>query len=155
LYTGKPAQFHLEKTVLCVVCEGRGCRFGAVATWCTSCSGTGVTYTIRQLGIGLVQQLQQTCPQCNGTGEVVQVQDRCMSCGGRKIIDEKKILQVYIEKGMKHGQKIVFHGEADQNVDLIPGDVLIVLQQKEHSIFRREGDDLHIEKKKKLHFSKP
>lgn len=43
---------------------------------------------------------------------------------------------------MKDGQKIVFHGEGDQEPDLEPGDVIIVLDQKEHAVFQRRGHDL-------------
>lgn len=43
---------------------------------------------------------------------------------------------------MKDGQKIVFHGEGDQEPDLEPGDVIIVLDQKDHSVFQRRGHDL-------------
>lgn len=43
---------------------------------------------------------------------------------------------------MKDGQKITFHEEGDQVPGLEPGDIIIVLDQKEHPIFRRSGDDL-------------
>ena len=43
---------------------------------------------------------------------------------------------------MKDGQKITFHEEGDQVPGLEPGDIIIVLDQKEHPVFRRSGDDL-------------
>lgn len=43
---------------------------------------------------------------------------------------------------MKDGQKITFHGEGDQEPGLEPGDVIIVLDQREHPVFQRQGDDL-------------
>lgn len=43
---------------------------------------------------------------------------------------------------MKDGQKILFHGEGDQEPELEPGDVIIVLDQKDHSVFQRRGHDL-------------
>lgn len=43
---------------------------------------------------------------------------------------------------MKDGQKITFRGEGDQEPGLEPGDVIIVLDQKEHAVFQRQGDDL-------------
>lgn len=39
--------------------------------------------------------------------------------------------------GMKDGQKITFHGEGDQEPGLEPGDIIIVLDQKDHSVFTR------------------
>lgn len=43
---------------------------------------------------------------------------------------------------MKSGQKIKFSGEADEIPGTIPGDVVIVVQEKEHDIFKRKGADL-------------
>jgi DnaJ family protein A protein 2 len=51
---------------------------------------------------------------------------------------------VAIEKGMKHGQKIRFSGEADEIPGTLPGDVVIVVQEKEHEKFKRKGADLVI-----------
>ena len=41
-------------------------------------------------------------------------QDRCRQCMGKKVVRERKILEVHITKGMKDGQKITFSGEGDQ-----------------------------------------
>lgn len=51
-----------------------------------------------------------------------------------------------VEKGMKNGQKVTFHGEGDHDPDADPGDVIFVLTQKEHDKFHRKGDDLLMEK---------
>lgn len=47
---------------------------------------------------------------------------------------------------MKDGQKITFHEEGDQVPGLEPGDIIIVLDQKEHPVFRRSGDDLIVKR---------
>lgn len=43
---------------------------------------------------------------------------------------------------MKDGQKITFNGEGDQEPGLEPGDVMIVLDQKEHPVFQRQDNNL-------------
>ena len=35
---------------------------------CRTCHGRGIKVTIRQLGPGMVQQMQSTCPDCRGEG---------------------------------------------------------------------------------------
>jgi len=147
LYLGKEAKFPLDKTVLCPTCKGKGSSKPNSVTKCQNCDGSGITVSMRPLGFGMMQQLQERCRQCGGEGEVIKAKDRCKRCQGNKVADEKKVLDVYIDKGMHHNQKLVFKEEGDQQPDVIPGDVILVLQQKEHALFKREGDDLIIEKK--------
>ena len=49
---------------------------------------------------------------------------------------ERKVLEVHIDKGMTDGQKIVFSGEGDQEPDIPPGDIIIVLDEQEHEVFK-------------------
>ena len=43
---------------------------------------------------------------------------------------------------MEDGQKITFGGEGDQEPGMEPGDIIIVLDEKEHAVFKRSGIDL-------------
>ena len=90
----------------------------------------------------MIQRFQTECDVCHGTGDIIDAKDRCKSCNGKKVDNERKILEVRIEPGMKDGQKIVFKGEADQAPDVIPGDVVFVISEKPHKHFQRAGDDL-------------
>ena len=54
----------------------------------------------------------------------------------------RKIQEVSIEKGMYDGQRITFSGEGDQKPGLEPGDIVVVLDEKEHPVFRRKGIDI-------------
>lgn len=71
---------------------------------------------------------------CVFVGEVISEKDRCKKCEGKKVVKEVKILEVHVDKGMKHGQKITFGGEADQAPGVEPGDIILVLQEKEHEV---------------------
>jgi DnaJ family protein A protein 2 len=51
---------------------------------------------------------------------------------------------------MQDGQKIVFNGEGDQAPNIIPGDIVIVLEEKPHHFFKRKGEDLFCEIKIEL-----
>ncbi|SCU84619.1 LAMI_0C08218g1_1 [Lachancea mirantina] len=141
LYKGRTAKLALNKQILCKSCEGRGGKEGAVKK-CSSCNGVGVKFVTRQMG-PMIQRFQTECDVCNGTGDIIDPKDRCKACNGKKIANERKILEVHIEPGMKDGQKIVFEGEADQAPNVIPGDVVFVVTQKPHKIFERKGDNLY------------
>lgn len=141
LYNGASRKLAVQKNVICERCQGRGSRKAAVET-CPACRGSGVQVRLQQLGPGLVQQLSTICSGCQGRGQRINPRDRCKACGGRQITRHKNILEVHIDKGMRDGQKIVFHGEGDQEPGLEPGDIIIVLDQREHPVFTREGQDL-------------
>eukprot|EP00002_Diphylleia_rotans_P040418 TRINITY_DN9570_c0_g1_i4.p1 TRINITY_DN9570_c0_g1~~TRINITY_DN9570_c0_g1_i4.p1 ORF type:complete len:276 (-),score=63.43 TRINITY_DN9570_c0_g1_i4:271-1098(-) len=133
----------MNRNIICPGCKGLGGKEGSVAK-CNSCDGRGVKVVVRQFG-PMVQQVQMACPDCKGQGEMIKEKDKCKKCTGQKVVEEKKILEVAVDRGATHGQKIVFTGEADQAPGIVPGDVVVVIQQKDHSKFKRVGNDLFIE----------
>ncbi|KAF8246002.1 DnaJ-domain-containing protein [Wilcoxina mikolae CBS 423.85] len=141
LYKGKISKLALQKSVLCPKCDGRGGKEGAVKK-CSGCNGAGMKTMMRQMG-PMIQRFQTVCPDCNGEGENIRDKDRCKQCHGKKTITERKVLHVPVDKGMQDGQKITFSGEGDQGPDIIPGDVVFVIEQKPHPRFERKGDDLY------------
>ncbi|XP_053128903.1 dnaJ homolog subfamily A member 4 isoform X1 [Hemicordylus capensis] len=149
LYNGATRKLALQKNVICGQCKGYGGKKGAVEK-CPTCKGRGMQVLVQQIGPGMVQQIQTVCPDCKGQGERINPKDRCSTCSGNKVVREKKIIEIHIDKGMKDGQKIVFHGEGDQEPDLEPGDVIIVLDQKDHPVFQRRGQDLVLKMKIQL-----
>uniref|UniRef100_UPI00358E60E1 dnaJ homolog subfamily A member 1-like n=1 Tax=Myxine glutinosa TaxID=7769 RepID=UPI00358E60E1 len=140
LYNGATRKLALQKNVICAKCEGRGGKEGAVEQ-CSNCRGTGMQVRIQQLAPGMVQQIQSMCHECHGQGARINSKDRCKHCVGRKVVREKKILEVAIDKGMKDGQKISYYGEGDQEPGFEPGDVIICLDQKDHPVFHRREND--------------
>ena len=140
LYRGKTTKLALTRNIICGKCGGKGGKDGAVKS-CGTCSGRGIRVTLRQMG-PMIQQIQQPCDECSGTGEVINLKDRCKTCNGRKTVSEKKMLEVHIDKGMKGGQTITFRGESDQAPGVTPGDVVIMIEEKPHERFQRKENDL-------------
>lgn len=140
LYNGAVRKLALQKHVICSKCEGQGGK--KPPEKCPSCRGTGMQVRIQQLGPGMVSQVQSMCGECQGQGERIHPKDRCKNCEGKKVVKDRKILEVHVDKGMEDGQKVVFSGEGDQEPGLEPGDIIIVLDEKEHPVFRRVNNDL-------------
>ncbi|KAK2722857.1 hypothetical protein QYM36_003153 [Artemia franciscana] len=149
LYNGKTSKLQINKSVICSSCSGTGGVSGSTKR-CTGCNGQGSKVTYRQFAPGMVQQMQSTCSDCQGEGKVIPEKDKCKVCKGRKTISESKLLEVHVDKGMRHGQKIVFKGEGDQTPGYVTGDVVMVIQEQEHELFKRVGDDLFVKKKLSL-----
>lgn len=145
LYRGTSKKLRLTKSVICSGCAGKGGKGDAVQK-CKSCKGAGVKIIIRQLGPGMIQQMQTYCNECNGEGNVISDKDKCTECKGARTVKEKKTLEVHVDRGMKHGERITFKGEADEAPDTVPGDVVVVLQAKEHGVFNREGQHLFVKR---------
>ncbi|PHT46962.1 Chaperone protein dnaJ 2 [Capsicum baccatum] len=99
--------------------------------------GSGMKVSIRLLGPSMIQQRQHPC---NGTGETISDKNRCPQCKGERVVQEKKVLEVHVEKCMQNGQKVTFTGEADEAPETITGDMVFVLQQKEHPKLKRKED---------------
>lgn len=144
VYNGTTKKLSLSRNVLCKKCKGKGSKSGSSGR-CYGCQGSGMKVTRRQIGPGMIQQMQHVCPECRGSGEVINERDRCQQCKGNKVTQEKKVLEVHVEKGMQHGQKITFEGEADEAPDTITGDIVFIVQLKEHPKFKRKYDDLYVE----------
>jgi len=141
LYNGKTTRLAINRNKLCGDCNGRGGKVGCERE-CSDCNGRGVRVQLRQIGPGMVQQMQSACPACKQTGKIINEADKCKACKGSKTVKDRKVLEVVIEKGMKNGQKIKFSGEADELPGTIAGDVVFVVQEKEHEVFKRKGADL-------------
>ncbi|KAI3984609.1 hypothetical protein MKX01_040486 [Papaver californicum] len=144
LYNGTEKKLSLSRNALCSKCNGKGSKSGA-SSRCAGCQGSGMKISTRQIGPGMIQQMQHICPECRGSGEVINEKDKCQQCKGNKVTKEKKVLEVHVEKGMQHAQKIVFEGQADEAPDTVTGNIVMVLQLKEHPKFKRKFDDLYVE----------
>lgn len=143
LYNGNTRKLALKKKVLCSACEGRGGKEGAVQK-CDGCRGSGMQVRIQQIAPGMVQQIQSVCGKCEGQGERISDKDRCKTCNGKKTSQQREILEVHVDKGMKDGQQIRFAGQGDQEPGIEAGDVIIVLDEEKHERFERKGQDLYL-----------
>ncbi|KAF9516997.1 hypothetical protein BS47DRAFT_1371562 [Hydnum rufescens UP504] len=142
LYNGKTAHFNLEKNVVCGHCNGTGGKPKAKPQKCTKCDGRGITPVTRTLARGQIGVSQVTCPDCHGDGTRFREKERCKKCKGEKTVKEKKAVDVMVERGMSHNQKIVMKGEADQQPGVETGDVVFSLRMRPHATIHRAGSDL-------------
>jgi len=149
MYNGVTKKLSLNRKILCPKCDGEGVgaefadRRDKIQR-CSTCNGRGIILKQRQLGPGMIQQMQSQCHVCGGEGERINPKYVCKGCKGEKLGKDKSILEVHVEKGMEEGQKIVFHGQGDQEPGIEAGDVVIILIEKKHDTFERKERDLHM-----------
>lgn len=76
----------------------------------------------------------QTCPTCHSSGK------HCPTCQGIGRIKTHQELKVHIPPGVKTGSVLRLQGKGEEG-----GDLYLQIQEKEHPLFKREGDDLYHE----------
>ncbi|MEG3641212.1 molecular chaperone DnaJ [Magnetococcus sp. PR-3] len=120
----------------CETCRGTGARSGSKPTTCTTCGGAGQIRT--QQGFFAVQR---ACHVCHGKGQIIS--DPCPDCGGAGRQKKEKTLTVKIPPGVDTGTRIRLSGEGGAGMHGGPaGDLYIITDVEEHSIFERYGADL-------------
>ena len=123
----------------CEVCHGSGAKPGTAPTTCPTCGGHGQV----RMQQGFFS-IQQTCPKCHGTGKIIS--EPCTACGGAGRIKRNKTLEVKIPAGIDDGMRIRSSGNGEPGMNGgPPGDLYVEIHIKPHTVFQRDGDDLHCE----------
>jgi molecular chaperone DnaJ len=136
---GTEVTVEVPRVVNCRTCGGSGAKPGTRRIPCPQCGGRGVVS--RSHGIF---QITTTCPRCQGMKEFFA--EACPTCNGEGRLREKKKIKVKVPPGMDSGTHLVMPGEGNDGAHGgPPGDLYIVLAVRPHELFRREGNDLHLE----------
>lgn len=123
----------------CDPCHGSGAKKGSGKTKCGMCQGHGVVRM--QQGFFAIQQ---TCPTCHGSGQVIK--DPCDICHGQGRVHKSRELSVKIPAGVDTGSRIRLAGEGDAGeAGGQPGDLYVDIHVKPNDLFKRDGQDLHCE----------
>ena len=136
---GCEKQIRIPSHENCDVCHGSGAKPGTQPKTCTTCGGHGQV----RMSQGFFS-IQQTCPTCHGSGK--QITDPCHKCHGAGQVKTHKTLNVKIPAGVDEGDRIRLSGEGEPGQNGGPsGDLFVVIHVKKHSVFERDGKDLHCE----------
>lgn len=146
LYLGRNKRIALRRNQICEKCDGEGTTVQGASVTCTTCRGKGQVLKMKQLGRGMMQQMQTACPACQGSGSGIREQDKCRNCYGKGTQQERKVISINIVAGSENGTKMVYGREADEKPGHIAGDLHVFLDQQPHPLFRRDGDTLFYEK---------
>ena len=134
---GIEREIEYDRLNVCKTCSGSGSNSGSGKKSCRTCGGVGQVISSRGFF-----QIQQNCPDCQGSGEVIS--DPCKGCSGSGRSREHTKLRVKIPAGIEDGSRLRSGGNGDYGTQGGPaGDLYIVVNVKPHDIFEREGDDLH------------
>ena len=105
---------------------------------CPNCQGTGQIRQVQNTILGQVQTTR-TCPECHGTGEVIK--EPCEECKGKGTVRKQPKIKVRIPAGIDNEQTVALRGEGEPGQKGGPnGDLYITVRIKKHNIFTRKGN---------------
>ncbi len=143
---GVEKKIKVKRYSTCDACGGNGAKNGTALRTCPTCNGTGQIRKVVNTMLGQMVSTN-TCPNCNGEGKLVD--QRCENCNGEGRILNEEVITVKIPEGVGEGMQLSMSGKG--NVPKrggVPGDLLIVIEEKEDEELKRDGTnivyDLHI-----------
>ena len=120
----------------CRKCNGSGATKGSGKKTCSTCGGHG--QVVAQRGFF---RMQQTCPECEGQGSVLE--NPCRECRGSGRVEKKSKITLKVPEGVDTGTRLRSGGNGEAGVrGGGSGDLYVVLHVQPHEIFDRDEDDL-------------
>ena len=139
IVNGTTKKFKIKNDVVCDHCHGSGSEDGKVET-CTRCGGSGLVVQTHQSVFGMMQS-QSVCPDCHGEGTVIK--NKCHDCHGEGIKPGESIIEVNFPAGLAEGMVLNLDGKGGAGPhNGVPGDLQIIIKEKENDTFLRDGNDL-------------
>jgi molecular chaperone DnaJ len=134
----------VHRQASCDACAGTGTS-RAAAEDCAACEGRGNTRVVRGHMI-----FTTPCSRCGGSGRQTAVP--CRSCAGRGGDARADTVTVEVPPGIHDGAvlRVAGLGHAGRHGGP-PGDAHVRVTVTPHALYRREGDDLHVEVPVALH----
>ena len=139
-FLGVEKEVVITRNEQCSTCHGTGAKPGTNPMKCPECNGTGQVRQVQNTILGQMQTTR-TCNMCHGTGEVIK--EPCEVCKGRGTVRKQPKIKVKIPAGIDDGQTVVLRGEGEPGQKGGPkGDLFITVGVKKHSIFTRKGNNV-------------
>ena len=137
--SGASVNIRIPTHVECEECGGSGAKKGTSPVTCSTCGGHGQV----RMQQGFFS-LQQTCPRCHGSGNIIETP--CGKCHGHGRVEVQKTLSVKVPAGVDNGDRIRLSGEGEAGEHGGPsGDLYVHVIVRPHDIFQRDGNDLYCE----------
>ncbi|MBR9914265.1 MAG: molecular chaperone DnaJ [Algicola sp.] len=114
---------------------------GTTYKTCATCNGVGQVTRVTNTILGRMQT-SSACPTCGGAGQSIDKKPNDADAQGLKVQEET--VSVKIPAGVVDGMQLKVTGKGNEAPgNGISGDLLVVIEEKEHETLKREGDNLH------------
>jgi molecular chaperone DnaJ len=138
--TGVKKKIKINKLVNCKTCHGTGQKSGNQPGDCPQCHGSGEIHQVSQSLFGRMVNVT-SCPRCRGEGKIVT--NPCETCHGEGRDRGQDEVEFNIPPGVSTGNYLTVEGKGDVGPrGGMPGDLIITIEEKEHPLFVRHGEDI-------------
>jgi len=138
--TGVEKRIRVRHLRPCTTCNGAG---GSGRSTCPQCQGRGRVRRVQQTVFGQFVNVGD-CGRCEGSGWIVK--EPCKTCGGDGVTSVTETISVNVPAGVAGGNFIPLRGMGDAGPKGGPaGDLIVLIEEKEHAVFERLGDDLRVD----------
>lgn len=140
---GVEKEIEIRRPEVCDRCSGSGAEPGTQPITCTMCNGSGEVRRVQQSILGSFVNVT-SCPNCQGTGEIIT--EPCRECSGQKQVQRTVRKKVKVPPGVDNDTQIRLTGEGAPGVaGGPPGNLFVVLHVRKHEFFERRGDDIFMD----------
>jgi len=141
--TGADKTVKIHHMRACGTCKGTGAKLGSKKKTCGVCRGSGQVRLVQRSIFGQMINIT-TCDRCRGEGTVME--DPCDTCSGEGRVREQSEISIKVPPGVATGNYIPIAGMGDAGARGAPaGDLIAHIEELEHELFLRDGDDLIVE----------
>jgi DnaJ family protein A protein 2 len=95
------------------------------------------------------QQAIAPCNTCNSKGKIIPDVHKCTPCTATGYILKEKTIAIPLKNGFGNGLKMQLEGKGNQ-VSGTKSDLIVIINELEHPVYKRRGSDLIIEVELKL-----
>eukprot|EP00249_Psilotum_nudum_P015977 c25605_g1_i2 orf=468-1424(-) len=110
-------------------------------------AGEGTSTSAPRKASAVETKLQCTLEELyNGSTRKMKISRNIADASGRTMPIEE-ILTIDVKPGWKKGTKITFPEKGHEQLNVVPADLVFIIDQKPHDVFKRDGNDLIVTQK--------
>jgi len=108
---------------------------------CTTCNGSGQVTRITNTILGRMQT-SSVCGTCQGSGQIIDNKGQGTDANG--LATEEELVSIKIPAGVEDGMQLKVSGKGNEAPGSgNAGDLIVLIEVKEHNFLKRDGDNLH------------
>lgn len=113
---------------------------GVTFKTCTTCNGSGQVRKVVNTMLGQMVS-SSTCSTCNGSGQIIDKKPSGVDSTGLK--QQEEVISIKIPAGVTEGMQLSMSGKGNEAPGGgIPGDLLIVIEEIEGEVLKRDGNNI-------------